>query len=298
MTARETGLEETESQAQARQRHLAVGYTFAALGAALFSSKAIFVKLAYLEKADASLLLALRMAFALPFFIAIGAYALRRRLSQGLPMPGRRTIRRLHRVRVYRLLYLDAARLRGADVHQRAAREARPLLLSAVRDGARRSLLRRTHHDARRRSGGHHLYRPRRGNGAGRCDRWRRLEYGHWRRPRAFRRFHLRDLSAAGQGLHRENGEPLVHGCRHDVFVNRQLHPLLGFRQSGRNDRFGPVPGDRGYAGLFRNRRALLPDQCRSRPHRPAGDRNDRHAVASLHHPSCRDDPRRAVHAR
>ena len=92
MTARETGLEETESQAQARQRHLAVGYTFAALGAALFSSKAIFVKLAYLEKADASLLLALRMAFALPFFIAIGAYALRRRLSQGLPMPGRRTI--------------------------------------------------------------------------------------------------------------------------------------------------------------------------------------------------------------
>ena len=92
MTARETGLEETESQAQARQRHLAVGYTFAALGAALFSSKAIFVKLAYLEKADASLLLALRMAFALPFFIAIGAYALRRRLSQGLPMPDRRTI--------------------------------------------------------------------------------------------------------------------------------------------------------------------------------------------------------------
>ena len=92
MTAPDTGLAEAESKALARQRHLAVGYAYAALGAALFSSKAIFVKLAYLERVDASLLLALRMAFALPLFIAIGAYALRLRMSQGLPMPDRRTI--------------------------------------------------------------------------------------------------------------------------------------------------------------------------------------------------------------
>lgn len=92
MAAHETGLAETESRAHARQRDLAAGYAYAALGAALFSSKAIFVKLAYLETVDPALLLALRMAIALPFFIGIGVFALRRRMAQGLPMPGRRTV--------------------------------------------------------------------------------------------------------------------------------------------------------------------------------------------------------------
>ena len=92
MAAQDTAMVNSETARQAHQRHLAVGYAYAALGAALFSSKAIFVKLAYLETLDASLLLALRMAFALPFFLAIGAYALRRRRQLGQPMPARRTV--------------------------------------------------------------------------------------------------------------------------------------------------------------------------------------------------------------
>jgi drug/metabolite transporter (DMT)-like permease len=93
MTAQDTALAEPETMArQAQQRHLAVGYGLAALGAALFASKAIFVKLAYLERTDASLLLALRMAFALPFFLAIGVYAVRRRRQLGLPSPSWRTL--------------------------------------------------------------------------------------------------------------------------------------------------------------------------------------------------------------
>ena len=69
-----------------------VGYGLAAAGAALFSSKAIFIKLAYLERADASLMLATRMAFSLPFFIAIGLYALGKRRRAGLPPPTARTL--------------------------------------------------------------------------------------------------------------------------------------------------------------------------------------------------------------
>ena len=52
------------------------GFTLAAAGAALFSTKAIFIKLAYLESADAPQLLAWRMIFSLPFFLVVGAYAL------------------------------------------------------------------------------------------------------------------------------------------------------------------------------------------------------------------------------
>jgi drug/metabolite transporter (DMT)-like permease len=68
------------------------GFALAAAGAALFSTKAIFIKLAYLETADAPQLLALRMIFSLPFFLAIGAYALKRRRAQGTPLPGWSTI--------------------------------------------------------------------------------------------------------------------------------------------------------------------------------------------------------------
>jgi len=71
-----------------KRRQLIIGYAFAAIGAALFSSKAIFIKLAYLEKADAVLMLALRMAFALPFFAAVGLLAWRARRATGVPLPG------------------------------------------------------------------------------------------------------------------------------------------------------------------------------------------------------------------
>src|SRR6266496_2338638 len=61
------------------------GFALAASGAALFSTKAIFIKLAYVENADAPQLLAWRMIFSLPFFLAVGVYALRRRRTMGVP---------------------------------------------------------------------------------------------------------------------------------------------------------------------------------------------------------------------
>lgn len=44
------------------------GYVLAALGAALFSTKAIVIKLAYAEGISAETLLALRMSLSLPFY--------------------------------------------------------------------------------------------------------------------------------------------------------------------------------------------------------------------------------------
>jgi len=63
-----------------------VGYACAALGAAFFSTKAIFIKLAFEDQLDAALFLAYRMIFATPIFAAVGlwAYALRR--AKGLPV--------------------------------------------------------------------------------------------------------------------------------------------------------------------------------------------------------------------
>ena len=49
-----------------------VGYAFAAIGAVLFSTKAIIIKLAYAEGINAETLLALRMLLSLPFYAAIG----------------------------------------------------------------------------------------------------------------------------------------------------------------------------------------------------------------------------------
>ena len=54
-----------------------VGLGAAALGAGLFSTKPIFIKLAYADGIDAITLLALRMLLALPFYLAIGTLAFR-----------------------------------------------------------------------------------------------------------------------------------------------------------------------------------------------------------------------------
>jgi drug/metabolite transporter (DMT)-like permease len=71
------------------ERHRVLkGYLFAAAGAALFSTKAIFIKLAYMEEANAALMLALRMAVALPFFIGVGLYAVYQLRQAGKPLPG------------------------------------------------------------------------------------------------------------------------------------------------------------------------------------------------------------------
>ncbi len=64
-----------------------LGYFYAASGAALFSTKAIFIKLAYMEQANAALMLALRMMISLPFFMAVGFYAAWKLRSEG-KLPG------------------------------------------------------------------------------------------------------------------------------------------------------------------------------------------------------------------
>lgn len=55
-------------------RDVIAGVALALLAAVGFSAKAILVKLAYLDNVDAITLLALRMAFAVPFFIAMAVW--------------------------------------------------------------------------------------------------------------------------------------------------------------------------------------------------------------------------------
>lgn len=68
------------------------GYALSFLGAALFSTKAIFVKLAFADRVDAALMVAWRMIFALPFYLAIGAWAWSERRAAGAAPPEPRTI--------------------------------------------------------------------------------------------------------------------------------------------------------------------------------------------------------------
>ena len=64
-----------------------VGYACAALGAAFFSTKAIFIKLAFQDQVDAALMLAYRMLFATPVFIAVGIWAFTQRRAKGEQPP-------------------------------------------------------------------------------------------------------------------------------------------------------------------------------------------------------------------
>lgn len=64
-------------------REAIIGVVFALLAAVGFSAKAIFVKLAYLEYVDAITLLALRMAFSVPFFIGVALWA---RMNHAKPL--------------------------------------------------------------------------------------------------------------------------------------------------------------------------------------------------------------------
>ena len=66
---------------------VSLGYLYAAAGAALFSTKAIFIKLAYAETISAETLLALRMGLALPFYLTIGALSLRDRSGRNSAWP-------------------------------------------------------------------------------------------------------------------------------------------------------------------------------------------------------------------
>jgi drug/metabolite transporter (DMT)-like permease len=64
-----------------------IGFLYAGSGAALFSTKAIFIKLAYMEQANAALMLALRMAIAMPFFVGVGLYATYQSRRDGKALP-------------------------------------------------------------------------------------------------------------------------------------------------------------------------------------------------------------------
>lgn len=66
--------------------HPYYGAMLVLLSSVAFSSKAIMVKLAYAYHVDAATLIALRMAFAIPFFAALGWWAMR----QGAPVHMRR----------------------------------------------------------------------------------------------------------------------------------------------------------------------------------------------------------------
>lgn len=74
------------------------GYVLAALSAVLFAMKGILIKLAYAVgensaiDVDAITLLTLRMGFAAPAYIIVGALVWRRRAREGLPTPGPRMV--------------------------------------------------------------------------------------------------------------------------------------------------------------------------------------------------------------
>ena len=72
--------------------HVRLGYAFAAIGAILFSTKAVAIKFAYQDAIDATTLLALRMALASPFYVAIGLLSLREGERGGRPLPSLRLV--------------------------------------------------------------------------------------------------------------------------------------------------------------------------------------------------------------
>ena len=69
------------------RRGLIIGYLLVVAGSTLFASKAIFIKLAYVEHHDALLMLAWRMVFALPVFLAVGVWEIAKRRRKAVRLP-------------------------------------------------------------------------------------------------------------------------------------------------------------------------------------------------------------------
>jgi len=89
MPADSSTIPETTARTAPANR-LWVGYTLAAVGAFLFATKSIIIKLAYAEQVDAETLLALRMSMALPIYLAIGVWGAWRERRAAAPVhPGR-----------------------------------------------------------------------------------------------------------------------------------------------------------------------------------------------------------------
>jgi drug/metabolite transporter (DMT)-like permease len=95
------------SPTAARIGGVGAGVAYAALGAIAFSGKAIIVKLGFREGADAITLIALRMAIALPFFAAMGLYAMTRPGVRPLTTPDRCKVVVLGFLGYYLSSYLD-----------------------------------------------------------------------------------------------------------------------------------------------------------------------------------------------
>jgi drug/metabolite transporter (DMT)-like permease len=88
-------------------RQKIAGILFALVAAVGFSAKAILVKLAYIDAVDPITLLALRMAFSLPFFLVVAARANRNRHNQGLTARDKLAVVGLGLIGYYLASYLD-----------------------------------------------------------------------------------------------------------------------------------------------------------------------------------------------
>jgi drug/metabolite transporter (DMT)-like permease len=89
------------------QRQKIVGIIFAFIAAIGFSAKAIMVKLAYIDAVDAITLLALRMAFSLPFFLIVAAKTNRNTRSLALSSKDKFAVAGLGLIGYYLASYLD-----------------------------------------------------------------------------------------------------------------------------------------------------------------------------------------------
>lgn len=76
-----------DTAAKDTKRSLYLGYAMAAIGATLFSTKGILIKLAYAEGIDAETTLALRMILSLPFYLVIGIHAFVSMKAKGAELP-------------------------------------------------------------------------------------------------------------------------------------------------------------------------------------------------------------------
>jgi len=88
-------------------RQKMAGIIFALVAAIGFSAKAILVKLAYLDDVDAITLLALRMAFALPFFLIVAAKTNLNKRRQALTAQDKFAVVALGLIGYYLASYLD-----------------------------------------------------------------------------------------------------------------------------------------------------------------------------------------------
>jgi drug/metabolite transporter (DMT)-like permease len=84
-----------------------VGSAFAFVAAVGFSAKAIMVKLAYIDAVDAITLLALRMAFSIPFFLIVAVLANRNKHSEALTTKDKLLVIALGLIGYYLASFLD-----------------------------------------------------------------------------------------------------------------------------------------------------------------------------------------------